>query len=102
MSGNSTYLSNAEYDERKQFLDAIKTLVRSEQEEIFRILKRGGVEMSENSNGVFFDLARVSKEVFDQMKEFMEFCAKTRRDLAERDKKMEDSRLNLSQVNILD
>jgi hypothetical protein len=95
-------ISNQEYEERKHFLEILKTLVKSEQEEVYRILKRGNVSMSYNSNGVFFDLNHVSGEVFQELKKFMEFCKKTRSDLATRDQEMEDTRLNLSQVNSLE
>ena len=58
MSASAATLTNEEYEERKVFLEELKRLVISEQEEIFRILKRGACEYSENTNGVFFDVKR--------------------------------------------
>ena len=83
-------LSNEEYDERKQFIENLKKLVKSEQEEIFRILKRSRGEYSENSNGVFFDILKIEKETFNKMNEFMSFCKKNRVDFTLREKFMSD------------
>lgn len=98
----SVQLTNQEYDDRKNFLEVLKTLVKSEQEEIYRILKKSNTPLSYNSNGVFFDLNQVPNDIFQELKKFLEFCNKTRSDLATRDQQMEDSRLNLSQVNSLE
>ena len=95
MSASAATLTNEEYEERKVFLDELKRLVVSEQEEIFRILKRGCCEYSENTNGVFFDVSRVPVAVFQEMKKFIIFCQANRKNFEERDREMEDSRLNL-------
>ena len=59
-------------------MDDLKRLVKAEQEAIFRILVTDNEEYSENSNGIFFDVSKVSKESFKKMKDYMEFCHKTR------------------------
>ena len=41
---------------------------------MFEILKKYKTEYSENSNGIFFDLMKVSKEVFDELLVYMDFC----------------------------
>ena len=41
---------------------------------MFDILKVHKIEYSENSNGIFFDLIKVSKEAFDELLIYMEFC----------------------------
>ena len=53
MSASAANLTNEEYEERKVFLEELKKLVKVEQEEIFRILKKNKCDYSENSNGVF-------------------------------------------------
>jgi len=83
-------LTNTDYDKRKQFLEDLKKLVKSEQEEIFRIIKRSKVEYSENSNGIFFDVLKLSKETFDKIQEFMNFCKENRIDFSKREKEMTD------------
>ena len=67
------------YDERKQLHDNLKHLVKSEYEQIFRILKKHNQEYTENSNGIFFDINKLSDETFIEMQKFMEFCLETRR-----------------------
>ena len=83
-------LTNTDYDKRKQFLEDLKKLVKSEQEEIFRIIKRSKVEYSENSNGIFFDVLKLSNETFDKIQEFMNFCKENRIDFSKREKEMTD------------
>lgn len=95
MSASSNTLTNEEYEERKRVLNELKKLVKAEQEQIFFILKRHKVEFSENSNGVFFDLNRVSKEPFAEIQKFLTFCQTNRNDFEARDRAMESSRLSL-------
>lgn len=78
-------LSTAEYDERKGMLEEIKKLVKSEQESLFCILKAEKVEFSENSNGIFFDLTKLSPSAFRACKEYIDFCRKNRDNLQTRD-----------------
>ena len=66
------------YDKRKLFLDQMGQLSRAELEEIFRIIKRHNDIYSENTNGIFFDVAALKDETFSNMYEFMEFCMKNR------------------------
>lgn len=74
-------LTNDEYEERKRFLDEVKRLVKSEQEALFRILKAEKADFSENSNGVFFDVSKLPKDVFRKLKEYMEFVKVNHSDL---------------------
>ena len=75
------------YEKRKQFLEEVKGLDKEEFQEIFRIIKKNGVEFSENSNGVFFDLNQISDEIFQKLKSFMDYC-KTQR--SEENKRKEE------------
>jgi hypothetical protein len=67
------------YDQRKQFFENLKILVKSEYEEIFRILKKNHEDFTENSNGIFFDVVAVSETTFEQFQEYMHFCLENRR-----------------------
>ena len=67
------------YDQRKQFFENLKILVKSEYEEIFRILKKNHEDYTENSNGIFFDVVAVSETTFEQFQEYMHFCLENRR-----------------------
>ncbi len=81
------------YEERKAVFENIKILVKSEQEEIFRIIRKTKENYTENSNGIFFDLANISNEAFIQIKEYLNFCLKTRQEDAERLKELEVIRI---------
>jgi hypothetical protein len=72
------------YDERKQFLEQMSILSRSELEEVFRILKRHNDVYSENTNGIFFDISSLRVDTFKSLQEFMSFCIKNRSDQEER------------------
>ncbi len=81
------------YEDRKKVFEHIKVLVKPEQEEIFRIIRKTKENYTENSNGIFFDLATVSDDSFNQIKEYIEFCLKTRQEDAERLKELETIRI---------
>uniref|UniRef100_A0A6C0HJ22 NET domain-containing protein n=1 Tax=viral metagenome TaxID=1070528 RepID=A0A6C0HJ22_9ZZZZ len=79
----------ASYDERKTIFETIKVLAKPEQEEIFRIIRKLKVTYSENSNGVFFDLASISDESFEQIKEYIQFCLTNRKEHEDRLKELD-------------
>jgi hypothetical protein len=80
-----TTLAPAEYDERRQFCEAMRDMTRSEYVEIARILRRNGVAMSENRSGLFFDMAKLDRSVFDELLRFRDFVTKNTNELAKRD-----------------
>ena len=73
MSGKDT-----DFDQRKQLFEEIKQFSKPEQEELYRILKRENEEISENRNGIFFDLMILKKETIDKIIEWVSFCSKNR------------------------
>jgi hypothetical protein len=81
----SNYNEIQDYELRKQILEDLKLLNKSEQEEIFRILKVSNSFFSENSNGIFFDMSRLYIEVFGQIVKFLEFCKKNRKNFESRE-----------------
>lgn len=97
MSQSVNTLTNEEYEGRKKVLADLKNLVKSEQEQVFLILKRYKLEYSENSNGIFFDLSRIPKEPFEEIQKFLVFCQQNRSEFEARDKQMENSRLSLGE-----
>ena len=95
----SLLLNQPEYDDRKIFLEQLDLLVKSEYEEIFRIIKRNEDNWSENSNGIIFDVSSLQKDTFEKLKNFMEFCMKNRKEQEERQKEMEALRLQTEIIN---
>lgn len=70
---------NIPYEERKAFFENLKILVKSEHEEVYRILLRNREFVTENSNGIFFDVSAVQDKTFCELAEYMKFCLETRR-----------------------
>lgn len=81
------------YEERTKIFDTIKTLVKPEQEELYRIIRKSKENYTENSNGIFFDLASISDETFQQIKEYIHFCLATRQEHELRLKDLESIRM---------
>jgi len=81
----STEIDATEYEERRQFCDSIKKMTRSEHIEIARILRRAGVTISENRSGIFFDMAKLDRAVFDELVRFCDFVSKNANELSKRD-----------------
>ena len=73
-----------DYEQRKEFCKEIGTLSRSELEELYRILRREGGDSSENSNGIFFDIASLPANVFEALWKFIEFCKSNASELEKR------------------
>ena len=76
------------YEQRKQYFENLKILVKSEYEEVFRILKRNKVEHTENSNGIFFDVSLLTSDTFKQLEEHMNFCLQNRKAEENRSKQL--------------
>ena len=81
----SSYNDIEDYELRKHFLENIKILNKSEKEELFRILTITKSSFTENSNGIFFDVSKLTKDTFDQMLQFLEFCKKNRQEFQQRE-----------------
>ncbi len=67
------------YDKRRALHDNLKHLVKSEYEQIFRIVKSHNIVYMENNNGIFFDINTLHDDVLDEMLRFIEFCNEVRR-----------------------
>ena len=75
-----------DYENRKDFCKEMNSLSRPELEELYRILRREGGDFSENSNGIFFDVAALPAPVFDALWKFLQFCKSNAKDLEQRSK----------------
>ena len=85
------------YEEKKRVFEDIKHLAKPEQEELFRILRRMKEPYTENSNGIFFDLTLISEPTFEQVKEYLHFCLRTRQEHEQRLKDLEIIRIKNEQ-----
>jgi hypothetical protein len=75
----------AEYERRRVFCESMKKMSRSEYIEIARILRRNGVSISENRSGLFFDMAKLSAPVFEELLRFREFVVQGAAELEKRE-----------------
>jgi hypothetical protein len=73
-----------EYHRRQEFCETIKLLGRSEFIEIARILRKNGVALSENRSGIFFDMAKLSSEAFEELLKFYDFVQQNNIELQKR------------------
>jgi hypothetical protein len=64
---------NDNYEAKKIMLDDIKEFSVDECQELFRILKQNGVQYTENSNGIFFDLVPIDNDTFFKLQNFIDF-----------------------------
>ncbi len=81
-----------DYEERKQFLDFLPRLSKPQYEQMFRILKANGGEFTENSNGIFFDIAKLSDDCFKAINEYMKYCILQKAEEEARQKELDDLR----------
>jgi hypothetical protein len=82
---NTVNISPTEYERRRAFCDAMKTMTKPEFIEIARILRRNGVTMSENRSGLFFDMSKLSDDVFAELLQFRDFVSQNSTELKKRD-----------------
>ena len=83
-------MSDQDYEERKKLFEGIKSFTRAQQEELYRILRRCDEELSENRNGMFFDLNALKKETIQKILLWMNYCEKNAKDLANQENKMKE------------
>jgi len=81
-------MDTKEYERRRLFLDSLKKLHTSEFIDIVKILKLEKVDYSENTNGIFFDVAKLAQSSFEVLEKYMHFVHTNRKELAERENLM--------------
>jgi hypothetical protein len=69
----ATPIQTDNYELKKSILDDIKDFSIEECQELFRILKQNGVQYTENSNGIFFDLVPIENDIFLKLVNFVDF-----------------------------
>jgi hypothetical protein len=79
-----------DFENRKKIFEEIKKFTRAEQEELVRILRRNTEDISENRNGMFFDLLALRPSTIADISNYVEFCSKNRANFEVREKEMKD------------
>jgi hypothetical protein len=75
-----------EYERRREFCELMKTMGKSEYVEIARILRKYDISVSENRSGMFFDMAKLPLDVFEELLKFHDFVLKNNKELDKRSK----------------
>jgi hypothetical protein len=83
-------MASGDFESRKKLFEEIKQFNRTEQEELYRILKKNGEEVSENRNGIFFDLMSLKPETVANVQEWVEFCRKNNSEFKSREDELNE------------
>jgi len=81
-------VKDTDFETRKKVFEEIKRFNRTELEELYKILRRSAEEVSENRNGMFFDLLSVKDTTLEKIQELIKFCIENRADFEVREKAM--------------
>jgi hypothetical protein len=84
----ATPLSTKEYERRRIFVESMKTMNQAEFIEIARILRKHGVPVSENRSGMYFDMAKLTDEAFEEILHFHDFVLQNNAELDKRDRQL--------------
>jgi hypothetical protein len=90
MKSEEEQTRDTEFEIRKRMFEEIKQFKRPEKEELYRILKKQNEEISENRNGIFFDLMTLQGETIEHIREWIDFCKKNRINLERREKELNE------------
>ena len=72
-------VSEEELDKiRKYIIDKSKVLKKYEHIEIFKILKKDNINFTENNNGIFINLNKISYEILMKIHTFIVYCIKNK------------------------
>lgn len=77
-----------DFETKRKIHEEIKKFNRTEQEELFRILKRCSEEVSENRNGIFFDLLLLKDDTILKIQEWIQFCSQNNESFTQRETAM--------------
>ena len=67
-----------DFETRKRVFEEVKRFNRTELEELYKVLRRCSEEISENSNGIFFDLLSLKEDTVTKIEELIVFCKENR------------------------
>jgi hypothetical protein len=67
-----------DFETRKRVFEEVKRFNRTELEELYKVLRRCSEEISENSNGIFFDLLSLKEDTITKIEELIVFCKENR------------------------
>ena len=81
---------DTDFETRRNIFEEIKRFNRTELEELYKVLRRAGEEVSENRNGMFFDLLSLKDDTIVKIQELIQFCIENRANFEVREKVMSE------------
>ena len=75
-------------------MDKISSLCETEHEEIFKIFQTHGVPYTQNKNGIFINLSKLSDNIIEQIESFVAYCELNKKNLDEYSNRVTPSLLN--------
>jgi hypothetical protein len=81
---------DSDFETRKKIFEEIKRFNRTELEELYKVLRRCSEEVSENRNGMFFDLLSIKSDTLNKIKSLINFCKENRANFEVREKELTD------------
>lgn len=81
---------DTDFETRRNIFEEIKRFNRTELEELYKVLRRAGEEVSENRNGMFFDLLSLKDDTIMKIQELIQFCIENRANFEVREKVMSE------------
>jgi len=83
-----SFAKDTDFETRKRIFEEVKRFNRTELEELYKLLRRGSEEISENRNGMFFDLLSVKEDTLMKIDELIGFCKENRANFEVREKEL--------------
>jgi len=81
-----TFAKDSDFETRKRIFEEVKRFNRTELEELYKVLRRGSEEISENRNGMFFDLLSLKDDTLQKIESLIVFCKENRANFEVREK----------------
>ncbi len=81
-----TFAKDSDFETRKRIFEEVKRFNRTELEELYKVLRRGSEEISENRNGMFFDLLSLKDDTLQKIESLIVFCKENRASFEVREK----------------
>ena len=81
-----SFAKDSDFETRKRIFEEVKRFNRTELEELYKVLRRGSEEISENRNGMFFDLLSLKDDTLQKIDSLIIFCKENRANFEVREK----------------
>ena len=81
-----SFAKDSDFETRKRIFEEVKRFNRTELEELYKVLRRGSEEISENRNGMFFDLLSLKDDTLQKIESLIVFCKENRANFEVREK----------------